>query len=135
MNPPGAAVPTIDVLVVDDSKVAQLLLSDILHADPLIRVIGTAADGQAALDFLKQRRPHVILMDIHMPRMDGFEATRRLKSDPATAAIPILVLTAFTAPGECERALRAGADDFLAKPCEPDALISRIRHHLSAMRM
>jgi CheY-like chemotaxis protein len=93
-----------------------------------------ARDGVEALAAAAASPPDAIVMDLAMPRMDGFEATRRLKSDPATAAIPVLVLTAFTAPGECERALRAGADDFLAKPCEPDALISRLRHHLSAIR-
>lgn len=116
MNPPGAAVPTIDVLVVDDSKVAQLLLSDILHADPLIRVIGTAADGQAALDFLKQRRPHVILMDIHMPRMDGFEATRRIME---TQPVPIVACTATTKVDEAATAFRvmeAGALTCVEKP-------------------
>lgn len=118
------------VLLVEDDHDTRQMYAHCLELFGFVTRL--ARDGVEALAQAAIAVPDVIVMDLAMPRMDGFEATRRLKSDPATAAVPIVVLTAFTSPGECERALRAGADDFLAKPCEPDALISRLRHHLAA---
>jgi CheY-like chemotaxis protein len=89
-----------------------------------------ARNGAEAVAIAPALKPHAILMDLAMPHMDGFEATRRLKSDPETAPIPIVVLTAFTSPADCERALGAGANDFLAKPCDPDAVAARLQHHV-----
>lgn len=119
------------LLVEDDDDTRQMYAHWLELFGFTIRV---ARDGLEALAAAAASVPDAIVMDLAMPRMDGFEATRRLKSDPATAAVPILVLTAFTAPGECERALKAGADDFLAKPCEPDALLLRLRRHLPAIQ-
>ena len=111
-----ATVQTIGVLIVDDSTVAQVLLTEILESDPQIRVIGTAGDGQAAIDFVNQRRPDVILMDIHMPRMDGFEATRRIME---TQPVPIVACSATTKTEEATtafRVLEAGALACIEKP-------------------
>lgn len=107
---------TINVLVVDDSKVAQMLLVHILESDPQIRVVGAVNDGQAALEFVKANTPDVILMDIHMPRMDGFEATRRIME---TQPVPIIVCTATTDPKEVAttfRVMEAGAVACVGKP-------------------
>ena len=106
----------IDVLVVDDSKVAQMLLTHILESDPQIRVIGAVDDGQAALEFLSVRAPDVILMDIHMPRMDGFEATRRIME---TQPVPIIVCSGITNPKDVAttfRVMEAGALACVGKP-------------------
>lgn len=106
----------IHVLVVDDSKVAQMLLVHILESDPRIRVISVVDDGQAALEFVCARAPDVILMDIHMPRMDGFEATRRIME---TQPVPIIVCSATTNPREDAttfRVMEAGAVACVAKP-------------------
>jgi CheY-like chemotaxis protein len=118
--------PTV-LLVEDDEDTRQMYAQWLELFGFQIRM---ARDGLEALAAVAASPPDAIVMDLAMPRMDGLEATRRLKSNPATAGVPILVLTAFAAPGECERALRAGADDFLAKPCEPDALLLRLRQHL-----
>ena len=110
----------IHVLVVDDSTVARMLLSHILEADPRIRVIGTVADGSAALDFIARRVPDVILMDIHMPGMDGFEVTRRIME---TYPAPIIACSGSTSVGDVAttfRVLEAGALACLAKPSGPD---------------
>lgn len=107
---------TIRVLVVDDSKVAQMLLVNILEADAEIRVIGTVADGQGALDFVRRNTPDVILMDIHMPGMDGFEATRRIME---TQAVPIIVCSATMDPRDVAttfRMMEAGAVACVDKP-------------------
>ena len=107
---------TIRVLLVDDSQVAQTLLVDILEADPQIRVMAVVDDGQAALEFVQRRLPDVILMDIQMPRMDGFEATRRImESKP----VPIIVCTATADPQDVAttfRVMEAGALACIEKP-------------------
>lgn len=106
----------IKVLIVDDATVVRKHLEYILSSDPDIQVIGQAADAQEALDFLKLRRPDVITMDIHMPGMDGFEATRRImESKP----VPIVIVSAGWNPMEVEKtfkAMEAGAVSLLEKP-------------------
>jgi two-component system chemotaxis response regulator CheB len=106
----------IKVLVVDDSRVARLLLVHLLEADPQIQVVGAVNDGQAALDFVSQNKPDVVLMDIHMPHLDGFEATRRIME---TEPVPIVICTATTDTKEVAttfRMMEAGAVACLEKP-------------------
>ncbi|MBV9852801.1 MAG: response regulator, partial [Armatimonadetes bacterium] len=106
----------IQVLVVEDSLVARQLLLHILRADPNISVIGTAGDGAEALEFLQTHQPDVITMDIHMPRMDGLEATRRIME---TQPRPIIIVSANWNPEEVAttfRAMEAGAVALVEKP-------------------
>ena len=90
-----------------------------------------AADGVEALLRVRDTVPDIILMDLSMPLMDGWEATRSLKNDSRTAGIPIVVLSAHTHDGTPEEAKRAGCAAFVAKPCLPSDLVKEIRHHLS----
>lgn len=109
----------IDVLVAEDSAVTRLLLVRVLEADPRIRVIGTVNDGQAAVDFVKNRKPDIVLMDIHMPELDGFEATRRLME---TVPLPIVMCSAISDPRDVVvafEAMQAGALACIAKPAGP----------------
>ncbi len=121
----------INVLVADDSPVARMLLVHLLESDPQIHVIGTVNDGKAALDFLKEARPDVVLMDIHMPQMDGFEATRRIME---TQPLPIIICTATTDPKEIAttfRMLEAGAVACVEKPVAREhADFERLATHL-----
>jgi two-component system, chemotaxis family, protein-glutamate methylesterase/glutaminase len=106
----------IKVLVVEDSPVARELLCYILNSDPEIQVIGEAGDGEEAFEFLARKKPDVITMDIYMPRMDGFEVTRRIME---TTPVPIIIVSANYEPGEVEmsfRALEEGALTILQKP-------------------
>jgi CheY-like chemotaxis protein len=90
-----------------------------------------AANGADAIAFTTARFPDVVLMDLSLPIVDGWEATRRLKGDARTAHIPVVALTAHDGAGELQRATTAGCDWFVPKPCPPDALITEIRRILA----
>jgi CheY-like chemotaxis protein len=88
-----------------------------------------ARDGLEGLHCARSIHPDVVLMDVAMPRMDGLEATRRLKNDPETASVPIVIISAFTTAQDRQRALDAGAAEFLGKPCDPETLADRLRRY------
>lgn len=102
----------IDVLVVEDSELLRAFLVRLLQSDPQIRVVGAVADGQAAIDYLQGGMPDVVLMDIHMPRQDGFETTRRIME---TRPVPIVICSAL-ASDTVFRSLAAGAIACIEKP-------------------
>ncbi len=106
----------INVLVAEDSTVTRMFLVHLLDSDPQIRVIGAVNDGQAALDFVKKNKPDVVLMDIHMPRLDGFEATRRIME---TQPVPIVICSATAKTKDVVitfQAMEAGAIACIEKP-------------------
>ena len=90
-----------------------------------------AGNGEDAIATISLRAPDVVLMDLSLPIVDGWEATRRLKADDRTAHIPVVALTAHDGSGELQRATRAGCDWFVPKPCPPDALITEVRRILN----
>ena len=118
------------ILVVDDAAENIALLSDILGDD--YRVI-FARDGLEALHLAqKTPQPNLILLDVMMPGMDGYETCRRLKSDLRTRGIPVIFLTAHSDVNNEEIGLRLGAVDYLHKPCHPAIVLQRVRIHLEA---
>ena len=90
-----------------------------------------AADGQAAVALARREHPDLIMMDLAMPGMDGWEAARQLKADPETADIPIIALTAFAMRGDEERAREAGCDGYLSKPCRPQTIREAVARFLA----
>jgi two-component system, cell cycle response regulator DivK len=94
----------------------------------------TAEDGEKGCAMARSERPDIILMDLEMPVVDGWEATRRLKGDPQTRDIPIIALSAHALAGEREKALAAGCDEFDTKPIEFERLLATLRRVLAARR-
>ena len=113
------------VLVVDDISANLKLLEVRLNAE-YFEVV-TASNGPAALEACERNQCDIVLLDVMMPGMDGFEVARRLKANPATHHIPIIMVTALDQPSDRVRGLEAGADDFLTKPVNDIALIARVR--------
>ncbi len=116
------------VLLVDDNEQnLELLLA---YLDDLKCELRTAKDGLEALDAVKAKLPDLVLMDVMMPRMSGFQACARIKKDAATRHIPVLMVTALNEVGDVERAVDSGADDFLTKPVNRLELLTRVRSML-----
>ncbi|WP_448060892.1 response regulator transcription factor [Cellulomonas hominis] len=117
----------IRVLLADDQALIRAGLRGILASEPDIEVVAEAVDGAEAVTRVRRDHPDVVLMDVRMPQVDGIEATRRLRADPAFDDVHILVLTTFETEQHVEQALRAGADGFLGKGAEPDELVRAVR--------
>jgi DNA-binding NarL/FixJ family response regulator len=118
---------TIKVAIADDQGLVRAGFAKLLEGEPGISVVGQAADGLEAIDVVRRSRPHVVLMDIRMPGLDGIEATRRLLADGAGADVRVVILTTFDLDEYVYDALRAGASGFLLKDAPPDQLVAAIR--------
>jgi len=120
--------PRSRVLIADDNEPNRELLE--VYLGDLECEIATAVDGRDTLDKVASFRPDVILLDVMMPKLSGFEVCERLKSDPATSPIMILMVTALGELGDIERAVQAGTDDFLSKPVNRVELVKRVENML-----
>ncbi len=113
------------VLVVDDNQQNRELLQAYLE-DVDCRAI-PAVDGPEALEILAKDPPDLILLDVMMPKMSGFEVCRRIKNDPKTSDIPVIMVTALNEFGDIERGIDSGTDDFLSKPVNKLELLTRVK--------
>lgn len=116
------------VLIADDNEPNVELLEAYLAG--LDVEVAIAVDGQDTLDKVAEFKPHVLLLDVMMPKMSGFEVCERLKGDPATSGVMILMVTALNELGDIERAVEAGTDDFLSKPVNKVELVKRVENML-----
>jgi CheY-like chemotaxis protein len=118
-------ISTSCVLIADDIQQNRELLEAYL-ADEGYEIL-MASDGQQTMQMVEHRQPDLILLDIMMPRMSGYEVCSQIKSDPAKRAIPVLMVTALNEAGDIEKAVNAGCDDFLTKPVNRLELRTRVR--------
>jgi two-component system, cell cycle response regulator DivK len=117
------------ILVVEDQPDNRQILWDLLTSANF-EVI-EAEDGEAGLAAAAAHRPDLILMDIQLPGLDGYETTRRLKADPALQAIPVIAVSAHALSGAEDKARAAGCDAYIAKPISPRQVLAKIREYLS----
>lgn len=116
------------ILVVEDQEDNRQILRDLL-ANVGYEML-EAENGEEALAALARRRPDLILMDIQLPVMDGYETTRRIKADPALKDIPVIVVTSYALSGDESKAREAGCDAYVTKPYSPRALLAKINEFL-----
>ncbi len=116
------------ILLVEDNELNRDMLSRRLERKGF-EVI-TAVDGQAAVDLAKSSKPNLILMDISLPILDGWDATRQIKADESTKSLPIIALTAHAMTGDKEKSLAAGCDDYDTKPIDFPRLLEKIHNFL-----
>ena len=115
------------ILIVEDVEYNRDLLVQLLEEEYDVM---TAADGAAGVEAAARERPDLILMDLSLPVVDGWEATRRLKARPETAAIPVIALTAHAMQGDEDKARACGCDDYLTKPIDEDQLFAKLERFL-----
>jgi len=115
------------VLVVEDNEVNLTLVRDLLEHHGYHVVV--ARDGEEGVALARAKRPAVILMDLQMPRMDGFAATREIRRDPLISATPVVALTGFAMAEDRERAVAAGCDEVICKPVKIAEVVATVRRH------
>jgi two-component system cell cycle response regulator DivK len=116
------------ILIVEDQEDNRQIIRDLCST--LDYELIEAENGVEALAAIVKQKPDLILMDIQMPIMDGYEATRRIKADPATKDIPIIAVTSYALTGDEQKARDAGCDDYIPKPYSPRQLLAKIRQYL-----
>src|SRR5829696_5620485 len=117
------------VLVVDDTPENISVISGLLRDEYVVKV---APSGERALQVaMGEARPDLILLDIMMPGMDGYEVLRRLRADPRTSAIPVIFLTALSSAEDEEKGLKLGAVDYVTKPISAPIVLARVRNHIA----
>jgi two-component system cell cycle response regulator DivK len=118
------------VLYVEDNEYNRKIVRQLLTRTSYR--LREAADGEVALGMVREERPDLILMDVQLPKMSGLDVTRALRDDPATADVPIIVVTSFALSGDEQRAMAAGASAYIAKPYSPRELLALINTFLAA---
>ncbi len=118
------------ILVIEDQEDNRQILRNLLTSADF-EVI-EAVDGEAGLAAAAANMPALILMDIQLPGIDGYEATRRLKADGALRAIPVIAVTSYALAGDADRAHTAGCDAYISKPYSPRQLLAKVREYLSS---
>ena len=116
------------ILVVEDQQDNRQILRDLLESANYVVI--EVEDGEQALAAVRAQRPDLILMDVQLPILDGFEATRRIKADPELNSIPVIVVTSYALGGDESKARAAGCDGYVTKPYSPRQLLAKIKQYL-----
>ena len=119
-------MPQIQIMIVDDSLVVRKVLTSVLSTDPDLAIAGWASNGRLALAKVQALRPDIILLDIEMPRMDGYEVAAHVRNDPRLKEIPIVMITSRVSEKHRARAIELGVDDYLGKPYQESQLLDAI---------
>ena len=118
------------ILVIEDTENNRRILNDLLTRAGFEVV--EANDGEKGVAMAAERKPDLILMDIQLPIVDGYEATRRIKSDPALREIPIIAVTSYALSGDEQKTRDAGCDAYIAKPYSPRQMLAKVREILGS---
>lgn len=118
------------ILVADDDAMNREIMEAFLATENY--EVHLANNGETALALMARLRPHLLILDVLLPDMSGYEVCQNLKTNPITAAIPVLIVTGYDEPEDKQAAKAAGANDFLARPFEPEEFLARVRALLSA---
>ena len=116
------------ILYVEDNEYNRKIVRQLLSRSPC-RLM-EANDGEAGVALARSEQPDLILMDVQLPKMSGLDATRLLTTEAATRHIPIIVITSYALSGDREKAMQAGASNYLAKPYSPSELLAMVKHYL-----
>src|SRR5262245_59709719 len=116
------------ILVVEDQEDNRQILRDLLGNAGYELI--EAVDGQQALAMYAKQRPDLIFMDIQLPLLDGYEVTRRIRTDPESKGIPIIAVTSYALAGDEAKAVAVGCDGYITKPYSPRALLAKVREYL-----
>lgn len=117
------------ILVVEDTEDNRRIMRDLLSSAGYDLI--EAQDGEEGVAMAQKHRPDLILMDIQLPVLDGYQATRRIKADPALAHIPIIAVTSYALSGDEAKTREAGCDGYVAKPFSPRELLTKVREYVS----
>jgi CheY-like chemotaxis protein len=135
VKPPEKALRDIEILLVEDNAADLLLMMKFLRAWSVKNHVNVARDGQMALDYLRRangfenaKRPHLILLDLSLPRMDGHEVLNEVKGDPALGSIPVIVMTGSNSPQEALSAYQCKADYYMVKPYDLEQFASSVKY-------
>lgn len=118
------------ILVIEDQEDNRQIVRDLVTASGFDLIEATT--GEEGLAMAARERPDLILMDIQLPGIDGYEVTRRLKADPKLSKIPIIAVTSYALSGDDKKAFAAGCDGYVTKPYSPRLLLAKIREYLSS---
>jgi two-component system cell cycle response regulator DivK len=116
------------ILVIEDQEDNRQILRDLLTTNGYEPI--DAVTGEQGLELAQRERPDLILMDIQLPGLDGYEVTRRIKADPSLRLVPIIAVTSYALSGDEQKAFAAGCDGYVAKPFSPRLLLAKIRTFL-----
>ncbi len=125
----ASSLPPSKILIADDNLQNLELIEAYMLDLPGVETL-RATDGEQTLEVIRKEHPDLVLLDVMMPKMSGFEVCKQMKADPATADIPVVMVTALNEPMDIERGLDSGTDDYLTKPIDRQELIDRVKRLL-----